>query len=94
MLYVGEHAYGSENNSMSFSVYCASSEPIKSDLTVQLAINPNALDSLNKKVHWGILYISTKIVTGSKLHIDGFIGNHSGKRSIRSTSYTPKATRA
>lgn len=49
MLYVGEHAYGSENNSMSFSIYCASSEPIKSDLTVQLAINPNALDSLNKK---------------------------------------------
>lgn len=60
MLYVGEHAYGSENNSMSFSIYCASSEPIKSDLTVQLAINPNALDSLNKKVHWGTLYTSTK----------------------------------
>ena len=49
MLYVGEHAYGSENNSMQFSVYCASSEPIKSDLTVQLEINPKALDSLNKK---------------------------------------------
>ncbi len=95
MLYVGEHAYGSENNSMSFSVYCASSEPIKSDLTVQLAINPNALDSLNKKSALGNpLYIDKKIVTGSKLHIDGFIGNHSGKRSIRSTSYTPKATRA
>lgn len=40
MLYVGEHAYGSENNSMSFSIYCASSEPIKSDLTVQLGDQP------------------------------------------------------
>lgn len=59
MLYVGEHAYGSENNSMQFSVYCASSEPIKSDLTVQLEINPKALDSLNKKVHWGTPYIPT-----------------------------------
>ena len=63
MLYVGEHAYGSENNSMSFSIYCASSEPIKSDLTVQLAINPNALDSLNKKSALGNpLYIDKKLL--------------------------------
>lgn len=49
MLYVGEHSYGSENNFILVSVYCASSEPIRSDLQVQLRIDPQALDSLNKK---------------------------------------------
>ncbi len=49
MLYVGEHFYGTENNKMVFSVYCASSESVKSDVTVQLKIDPRALDSLNQK---------------------------------------------
>ncbi|WP_106831620.1 BT_3987 domain-containing protein [Parabacteroides pacaensis] len=49
MLYVGEHSYGSENNFIKISVYCASTEPVKSDLRVKLRIAPEALDSLNKK---------------------------------------------
>lgn len=66
MLFVGEHAFGSDNNYMEFSVYCASSEPIKADLTVQLEINPQALDSLNKKSALGNpLYIDKVLLPES-----------------------------
>ena len=46
-LYTKEHLYGAENDHLVFSVYCASSEPIKQDVTVLLQIDPYALDSLN-----------------------------------------------
>lgn len=63
MLYVGEHSYGTSNNKMTFAVYCASSEPIKSAMTVQLEINPNALDSLNQKSALGNpLYIKKRLI--------------------------------
>jgi hypothetical protein len=46
LLYQVEHFYG-EQNEMVFSVYCASSEPITSDVTVELAFDRHPLDSLN-----------------------------------------------
>lgn len=46
LLYQAEHFYG-EQNKMVFSVYCASSEPITSDVTVQLEFDRYPLDSLN-----------------------------------------------
>jgi hypothetical protein len=46
LLYQAEHFYG-EENAMVFSVYCASSEPISSDVTVRLKFDRNQLDSLN-----------------------------------------------
>ncbi|MDR0698196.1 MAG: DUF1735 domain-containing protein [Tannerella sp.] len=48
LLYTGEHSYGEENH-VEFSIYCASSEPIKDDLTVRVKIDTHALDSLNEK---------------------------------------------
>jgi len=47
ILYTGEHAFGNENDEIVISVYCASSEPITSDLKVRLKIDRNSLDSLN-----------------------------------------------
>lgn len=47
MLYTENHYYGSEQNYLDISVYCASSEPIKADFSVTLKIDPVALDSLN-----------------------------------------------
>lgn len=49
MLYTGEHAFGAENNTMDFSVYCASSKPIDEAVNVTLKLDSQALDSLNKK---------------------------------------------
>ena len=46
-LYTKEHFYGTENDKLVFSVYCASSEAIKQDVSVLLKIDQNALDSLN-----------------------------------------------
>ncbi|MEN6455336.1 MAG: DUF1735 domain-containing protein [Prolixibacteraceae bacterium] len=46
LLYQAEHFYG-EQNKMVFSVYCASSEPVTNDVTVQLEFDRNPLDSLN-----------------------------------------------
>lgn len=47
MLYTNEHKYGDENNEIMVSVYCASTEPIKSDVHATVYINPAALDSMN-----------------------------------------------
>lgn len=47
LLYQAEHFYG-EENAMVFSVYCASSQPIESDVTIQLRFDKNSLDSLNE----------------------------------------------
>lgn len=46
LLYQAEHYYG-QQNMMEFSVYCASSEPINQDVTVQLKFDLHPLDSLN-----------------------------------------------
>jgi hypothetical protein len=48
LLYTGKHFYGEENR-VEISIYCASSEPIREDLTVRVKIDPHALDSLNAK---------------------------------------------
>jgi hypothetical protein len=48
LLYTGTHFYENENH-VSFSVYCASSEPITKDLTVHVKIDSHALDSLNER---------------------------------------------
>ncbi len=48
MLYSEECKFGEEKNSISFAVYCAGTEPIKSDITVKLRVVPEALDSLNR----------------------------------------------
>lgn len=53
MLFTGEHHYGGDDNYILVSVYCASSEPIKHDMTVTLAVDEHALDSLNKKTALG-----------------------------------------
>lgn len=53
MLFTGEHHYGGKDNYMLVSVYCASSEPIKHDITVTLAVDKHALDSLNEKTALG-----------------------------------------
>jgi len=47
MLYTDTCACGENDNVLTYSVYCASSEPIKSDLTITLSRMPEALDSLN-----------------------------------------------
>lgn len=46
LLYQAEHYYG-QQNIMEFSVYCASSEPINHDVSVQLKFDLHPLDSLN-----------------------------------------------
>lgn len=47
LLYVGEHSFETIKDSISISVYCASTQPIKKDLRVRLKLNRHALDSLN-----------------------------------------------
>ncbi|MDR2040331.1 MAG: DUF1735 domain-containing protein [Bacteroidales bacterium] len=47
LLYTGEHYFEKENDEIVISVYCASSEPIGSDLKVRLKVHRDALDSLN-----------------------------------------------
>lgn len=50
LLSTHEHFYGMDNT-MVFSIYCASSEPITEDLHVRIKIDEHALDSLNDKGH-------------------------------------------
>lgn len=45
--YVKEHFFENENDTIALSVYCASSEPISSSVTVDLVKNLKVLDSLN-----------------------------------------------
>lgn len=47
MEYVKEHFFENENDTIALSVYCASSEPINSSVTVDLVKNIKVLDSLN-----------------------------------------------
>ena len=54
LLYTWEHFFETENDAIVISVYCASSEPITSDLRAILKIEPQALDCL----------ISPKMSTG------------------------------
>jgi hypothetical protein len=49
MLYVGEHSFETENDTIVISVYCASSEPVTDDVRVRLKIDRHAMDSLNAK---------------------------------------------
>lgn len=71
MLYTGEHFYGTEENMMLFPVYCASSEPIKKDITVTLMIDEQALDSLNKKNALGNpLYVNKVILPSTNYKIE------------------------
>lgn len=49
MLHEVEHFYETENDRAVISVYCASTEAVRQDLTVTLAVNPHALDSLNAR---------------------------------------------
>ncbi|MDR1668203.1 MAG: DUF1735 domain-containing protein [Bacteroidales bacterium] len=49
LLYTKEHRYGTENDKLVFSVYCASSEPITASVSVLLQIDGHALDSLNAR---------------------------------------------
>lgn len=44
---IGDHSYATENDEIVISIYCASSEPIKSDLKARLMVDPYILDSLN-----------------------------------------------
>lgn len=69
MLYVGEHAYGSENNSMSFSIYCCLFRTYQVRPDGSTGNNPNALDSLNKKSALGNpLYIDKKLLPEANTH--------------------------
>ncbi len=45
--YVREHSFENVDDTITFSIYCSSSEPITSDLTVSLKKDPRVLDSLN-----------------------------------------------
>ena len=47
LLYTKEHFFGVKNDTLVFSVYCASSEPVTQDVNVLLKVDPYALDSLN-----------------------------------------------
>jgi len=47
LLYTWEHFFETENDAIVISVYCASSEPITSDVQARLKIEPKAMDSLN-----------------------------------------------
>jgi hypothetical protein len=47
LLYTVEYAYGATGNTIVIPVYCASTEPITSDVTVHLQVDQHALDSLN-----------------------------------------------
>ena len=49
MLYTAEHFFGTANDEIIISVYCASSEPITDDVRVRLKIDRYAMDSLNAK---------------------------------------------
>jgi len=42
-----EHNFENENDTITLSVYCASSEPIKTDVVAVLERNPKVLDSVN-----------------------------------------------
>jgi len=42
-----EHAFENENDTITLSVYCASSEPISGDVTATLEKDPKILDSVN-----------------------------------------------
>lgn len=48
LLHVEKHSFETMNDSISISVYCASTKPITKDLTVRLKVNCRALDSLNE----------------------------------------------
>ena len=47
LLHVAEHSFETTGDSISISVYCASTEPITKDLQVRLKVDRGALDSLN-----------------------------------------------
>ncbi len=47
MLYTGEHFFEAGNEEIVISVYCASSEPIASDIRARLKVDRQAMDSLN-----------------------------------------------
>jgi hypothetical protein len=49
LLYSAEHFFGTANDEIVISVYCASSEPITNDVRVRLKIDRHAMDSLNAK---------------------------------------------
>lgn len=47
LLHVAKHSFETSKDSISVSVYCASTEPITKDLKVRLKVNRHVLDSLN-----------------------------------------------
>lgn len=47
LLHMAKHSFETSQDSISVSVYCASTEPITNDLKVRLKVNRHALDSLN-----------------------------------------------
>ena len=47
LLYTAEHFFETEIDAIVISVYCASSEPVTSDLKARLMVEPIALDTLN-----------------------------------------------
>lgn len=48
VLFKNEHFFEKEKDSITISVYCGGSELIKQDISVQLELDPKALDSLNR----------------------------------------------
>lgn len=80
MLYTGEHAFGAENNTMDFSVYCASSKPIDGAVKVTLKLDSYALDSLNKKNALGNpLYVDIMLLPETNYQLEDptvVIGKH------------------
>ncbi|MDR1517275.1 MAG: DUF1735 domain-containing protein [Dysgonamonadaceae bacterium] len=45
--FTGDHAFDNAADEIIISVYCSSTEPIKSDLTARLMLDPAILDSIN-----------------------------------------------
>jgi hypothetical protein len=72
MLYTGEHLFGTENDEIVISVYCASSEPITDDVRVRLKIDRYAMDSLNaKKLLVDAAYIDKVMLPESAYRLEG-----------------------
>ena len=57
LLYTCEHFLEAQNDEIVIAVYCASSEPITSDIQVRLKMEPKALDTLNILNAFDALYV-------------------------------------
>lgn len=72
LLYLAKHSFETNRDSISVSVYCASTEPITKDLQVRLKVDRHALDSLNAlQVLADPNYENRVMLPGESYQLDG-----------------------